>query len=277
MRRHELARRRFTEQVRAPEDRIDVAEAALWIAAEAVPHLDVEGYLDVLDRLARGAVRGVEAASGERARIEALNRYLFVECGFHGNRDDYYDPRNSYLNDVLDRRTGIPITLSLVYVEVAQRLGLHATGVAFPGHFLAKVVGAEEVVVDAFAGRVLGAEECGERLRAALGPDARFDRTWLRAARPHEILARMLRNLKQIHMAREEWDDALACCDRALLMAPDDPLELRDRGLVYAELECFRAAADDLERFLTLAPRHESADEVRRSLAPLRQRARELH
>jgi regulator of sirC expression with transglutaminase-like and TPR domain len=277
VRRQELARRRFTEHINSPEDRIDVAEAALWIAAEAVPHLNVEGYLDALDRLARGALRSVEAASGERERIAALNRYLFVERGFCGNRDDYNDPRNSYLNDVLDRRTGIPITLSLVYVEVAQRLGFHATGVAFPGHFLAKVVGSEEIVVDAFEGRVVDAEECGERLRAALGPDAHFDRSWLRAARPKEVLARMLRNLKQIHLARDEWDDALACCDRTLLIDPDDPLELRDRGLVYAELECFRAAADDLERFLALAPGHQSAAEMRRTLEPLRQRARELH
>lgn len=271
------ARRRFTSLAALPDAEIDLAEACLWIAAESRPEIDVGAALRQLDALAEPARGPVGAATSDEERVHALNRVLFEVEGFRGNRDDYYDPANSDLGLVLERRTGIPITLSIVYLEVAWRLGLHAAGVSFPGHFLAKVVGDREIVVDAFEGRILDEGECGERLRAALGPGARFDRSWLRAARNKEILARVLANLKQIHIDRDEPARALACCERILLLAPDAPLELRDRGLLYARLEAFRAAADDLERFLALAPGHASAPDVRRTLARVRERVRSLH
>ena len=276
-RRAALARRRFERLAALPDPDIDLAEAALWIAAEGRPGLDVAQALRGLDTLAERARPTVEAQPEETGRIEALNRMLFEEEGFRGNRDGYYDVENRDLGLVLERRTGIPITLCIVYVEIAQRLGLHATGVGFPGHFLAKVVGEREIVVDAFEGRTLGEAECQERLQAAMGPDARFDRSWLRAATHKETLARILSNLKHIHIGSGDHARALACVDRILLLAPDAPLELRDRGLLYAALEAYRAADIDLTRFLSLAPKHPSASAVEEKLEQIRRRVRSLH
>ncbi|MGH0034125.1 MAG: SirB1 family protein [Myxococcota bacterium] len=271
------ARRRFAEWVARPDPEIELAEAALWIAAETRPALDVAAALGTLDELAAGARQAVEAAADESDRVAALCRALFEEAGFHGNREDYYQPENSDLGLVLERRTGIPITLAIVTVEVAQRLGFHATGVGFPGHYLAKLVGEREIVVDAFEGRVIDEAECGEKLRAALGPDARFDRSWLRAATHKQTLARLLSNLKQIYIGRGDHARALACSDRILLLAPDAATELRDRGLLHAALEAFRAADRDLTRFLSLAPGHPSAPGIERRLAEIRKRVSSLH
>jgi regulator of sirC expression with transglutaminase-like and TPR domain len=272
----ELARERFAELARRPEPEIDLAEGALWIAAEAYPGLDVAAYLAKLDELA-AALHPVVGEGALRERVLRLNRGLFREHRFAGNRRDYYDPRNSFLNEVLDRRLGIPLTLALVFVEVAQRLGIPAVGVCFPGHFLAKVPGAEEIVVDAFAGTLLAEADCRTRFQRVMGADATFGPDALRAARPREILARMLGNLKRIYLERRDFLLALGCCDRLLLLDPDAPAELRDRGLLYQRLECFAAAVADLERFLQLAPGHSAAPGVRRVLRPLREQARRVH
>jgi regulator of sirC expression with transglutaminase-like and TPR domain len=270
--------RRCFERIAAGADAdIDLAEAALWVAAEVYPGLDVGGYLGRLDALADRLRGAVDAANDERGRVEALCRGLCVSEGFVGNRADYYDPRNSYLNEVLERRTGIPITLAIVYLEVAQRLGVHAVGVGFPGHFLCKVVGAEEILIDAFGGRILAEPDCLEILRQALGPSAELDRSHFRAANNKTILARVLTNLKQIHVSRQDFDPALSCCDRLLLLAPDAPLELRDRGWLRFRLGAILGAKADLERFLELAPHHESAGEVTRTLEVLRIQARRVH
>ena len=268
----------FAELARAPDERIDLDQAALLIAAEEYPSLDVGAYLERLDRLAEGVAAQLGAAGSDRERVGILNRRLFVEHGFRGNRDDYYDPRNSYLNDVLDRKTGIPLTLSLVYMEVARRLGLAVCGIGFPGHFLVKCVGEEEVVVDPFFGRSLTGRDCEERLREVLGADAVLDpQVHLRAVTPREILVRLLANLKHIRIRSGDFGRALACCERILLLVPDTPVELRDRGLVYEQLECFGAATADLERFLDLAPDDESSAAVAEKLAQLRSKLRRLH
>jgi len=202
-----------------------------------------------------------------------------ADQGFYGNRDDYYDPRNSFLNEVLTRRTGIPITLAIVCTEIARRLDLPVHGVSFPGHFLVKNVGGDpktqepEIVADPFSGTTLSEDDLRERFKLAMGPAARFDSRWLRVATPREILVRLLGNLKQIYVQRQEPERALGCCDRILMLIPDAPIELRDRGLVYHELECFGAALADLERFLVLAPREPSADAIRDTLVELRARA----
>jgi regulator of sirC expression with transglutaminase-like and TPR domain len=269
-------REAFARLAAEPDSRIDVARGALLIAAEEYPDLDVEAQLARLDELALAAEARVGGAAA-REGAGRLCRYLFGECGFVGNRERYDDPRNSYLNEVLERRTGLPITLCLVYVEVARRLGLPARGVCFPGHFLAKVEASPDVLVDAFAGRLVSPAECETHLRAVLGPDARLvPDLHLRAATPREILARMLGNLKHVHLRSRDLLRALACCERILLLAPDAASELRDRGLLFAELECFAAAAADLRRFLELAPADASADAVRARLAALESRAR-LH
>ncbi|HVN87567.1 MAG TPA: tetratricopeptide repeat protein [Candidatus Binatia bacterium] len=270
-------RERFAELAQVPDDRINLGEGALLIAAEAYPDLDIDAYLQRLDALAEEARQFLGSAASGAERISRLNQFLFVEKGFIGNQKRYYDRRNSFLNEVLDRHTGIPITLALVYMEVARRLDLPVHGVGFPGHFLAKYVGDEEIIIDAFFGQVLTERDCRERLQSVLGPEAPFDRRYLRAATPREILARMLGNLKQVHIKAEEFEAALSCCDRILMLTPDNPQELRDRGLLYQRLECYAAALADLERFLKLAPNDETADTIREDLITVRRQAAQIH
>ena len=271
------ARENFLRLVARGDEDIDLAEAALWIAAEGDSNVDVARSLQQLDELAQQARSAVEAAPTQAGKIEALNHSLFVEARFRGSREDYYDPRNSFLNEVLERRLGIPITLSVVYVEVARRLGFDAAGVSFPGHFLAIIRGQEPVLIDAFAGRIVSEEDCIEMLRATQGGSMEFAPEMLEAATPREILLRILNNLKRIYFQKQSWNEALACCDRMLVLAPDAALELRDRGLLYQRLECFGPALTDLEAFLELAPDHESAHAVRAALEPLRAKASQVH
>lgn len=269
------ARERFLELAELPEDHLDLCEAALWIAAESCAPLDVDAHLRLIDELADGASRQASGASA-RERAGALVSYLHGDRGFRGNQQDYYDPRNSYLNEVLERRVGIPISLAILWVGVANRLSLPAAGVAFPGHFLAVTL-EEPVAVDAFHGRVLGPEECDELLKQMAGPEARFDERMLTPAPARRVLARVLANLKQIHVRNQAWDEALRCSERILLLLPDEALELRDRGLLYRALECFRPALQDLESFVALAPDSEEARALHPVLADLRSRASNLN
>jgi regulator of sirC expression with transglutaminase-like and TPR domain len=270
------ARARFEALAALPDEAIDLALGALLIAAEACPDLDVAAYLARLDALAAHAGREVPAAAPPRERVLALNRFLFEAQGFRGNRTHYDDPRNSYLNEVLERRTGLPITLCVLYVEVARRIALPVHGVGFPGHFLARLEGTE-LVIDAFGARVLAPPDCAALLRQVAGPDAAFDARLLAPTPSREILARMLRNLKQHWWRQHAFESALACCDRILLLLPDLAEEWRDRGLVWRELECFGPAARDLERALALAPDAPWGRAVATELGALRRRAAALH
>jgi regulator of sirC expression with transglutaminase-like and TPR domain len=270
------ARRQFVRVVRLPEERIDLAEAALLVAAEEYPDLDVAACLARLDALADAARPEVDRGAEPRARLLALARFLHEDQGFCGNRTDYYDARNSYLNEVLERRTGIPITLALVYVALGKRLDLPLRGVGFPGHFLVRCASLTPLVLDPYEGILLDRAECEERWRVAV-PDAEFDVRALDPSPAPAILARLIGNLKQIHLAAQDWSRALACVERLLVLAPDSPAELRDRGLLYARLECFAAAATDLRRFLVLAPRDPSADAVRSQLLELAKTSPALH
>ena len=271
-------RERFATLARRPDARIDLAEAALWIAAEACPGLTPGPWLERLRRLAEAAAPRLAGVASPREQALRLAGFLFAEQGFRGNAAEYDDPRNSYLHEVLERRTGIPITLALVLLEVGRRNGVAIEGIGFPGHFLVKVLGEdEEIVLDPFRGLLLSEQECAERLATALGSDARWERAWLRAATPREILVRMLQNLKRAHAARGELEAAIGCCDRVLLLLPDAPSELRDRAILWRELECFAPALADLERFAKLAPREAASREMRELLQELRQAAGRLH
>lgn len=263
-------RARFAAALQADDEDIDLTEAALLIAAEAYPELDLDRYRATLDALGDGARPHVGAADSDAGRVRALIHYLAREQRFVGNQDDYYDRRNSFLNEVLDRRTGIPITLAVVYIEVGRRAGLAVDGIGFPGHFLAKLRGESEIVFDPYFGQVLNEEQCARRLQAVMGQETAFDRTYLRSATTREILVRMLRNLKQIYLQAREYGPALGCSERILVVQPELPQELRDRGLLYQQLECFSAAQADLERFLALAPNDDSAEVVREKLIEIR-------
>lgn len=263
-------RARFAAAVQAGDEAIDLAEGALLIAAESYPDLDLDRYRATLDALGDGARARVEAADTDAGRLRALIEFLAREQRFVGNQDDYYDRRNSFLNEVLDRRTGIPITLAVVYIEVARRAGLRVDGIGFPGHFLAKLRGEADIVFDPYFAQVLNEEQCARRLQAVMGHETVFDRSYLRRATSREILVRMLRNLKQVYLQAREYEPALACSERILLVQPELPQELRDRGMLYQQLECFAAAQADLERFLALAPNDDSAGVVREKLIEIR-------
>jgi len=265
------ARERFADLLAQPELRLD--EAALAIAAEEYPDLDLKSSLAQLDGLATV----VESKLGDLRPpvrvLQAIQKVLRDEAAFRGNEKDYYDPRNSFLNEVLERRLGIPITLSLLTIEVARRVGLRLHGVAFPGHFLVKCPAQPglpgEVFVDAFNGwELLGAEECTARFRAVLHARA-FDQKFLEAVDGRHILSRMLHNLKRIYVEKGDDVRTLWVVDRLLLLQPEDLEERRDRGLVSARLGGTAAAARDLEAYLRGHPRASDVEEVKSLLREL--------
>ena len=271
-------RKRFEQLVAAPDHEIPLAEAALWIAAESRPGLEVDRWLEELAMLAERIRPHLANAESDLERIQVLNRILFEEEGFSGNSQNYRDPLNSFLDAVLETRKGIPITLAIVYLEVAQRLGLLSAGVGFPGHFLVKVyTESGEVIVDPFCGQILGPGECRDRLKKLSGNEIELDPEMLKATPTREILQRVLRNLKMIYVAQKQFENALACCDRIILLSGDEPMELRDRGILYRELGCFGLALADLERYLASAPEDPQSISLTEILRDLRVRARQVH
>jgi regulator of sirC expression with transglutaminase-like and TPR domain len=256
---------------------IDLVEGALWIAADAQPGLEIGPYLDWFDRTARQVAAHLDSEAGEREQIERLLGFLYGQQGFAGNASDYYDPRNSYLNQVIDRRTGIPITLAVVCLGLAGRLGLPLRGVSFPGHFLLRHAEHDALVIDPFGGRFLGERELAAKLAKAAGPGVVAAPELLAPAPNKEVLARMTRNLKQIHLQRRDLERALALCDLALLFASRSALDWRERGLVNWKLECFPEALRDLEQCLALGPPTGEREALERLIRDLRQRARRIN
>jgi len=214
--------------------------------------------------------------------IVALNRFVFEENGFTGNSADYYDARNSFLNEVLDRKRGIPITLAIVYIEIGRRIGLPLQGISFPGHFLVKCPLREgAVILDPYArGMSLGLDELRKRVKA-LGsgtePPDPVIANMLAAAGNKEILARMLRNLKAIYTHHKDWIKALSAADRIITIMPLCAEEYRDRGTIYVNLECFRAALFDLQAYLQMLPAAKDADTVREQVVELQTAAARLN
>jgi regulator of sirC expression with transglutaminase-like and TPR domain len=243
-----------------------IAPAALAIARVEYPGLDLEPYLQRLERMGEAAAARLHARreSNVDAQIATLNAYLFEELGFTGNREHYDDPRNSFLNEVLDRRTGIPISLAVVYLEVGRRAGLRLEGVNFPGHFLVRAIaepGIEDLIVDPFhSGALLSEVDCRQLLRQHLGDEAAFDPTLLATATRQQIIVRMLVNLKRLYVRMRSFPQARFIADLLLTVDPSALSELRDRGLLAYHMEDFAAALRDLEAYLRLMPRAESAD-----------------
>jgi len=264
------ARERFSEIAALADQDIDLAEAALVIAAEEYESLDIEYYLGRLDVLAADEALSRAPSSELEESVSRLNRYLFDRCGFSGNSDHYEDPRNSYLNEVLERRSGIPISLAIVYIEVGRRIGLPTAGIGFPGHFLVKVSGPQDIIVDAFHGRVLSMAECEGKLRAVTKSQVSLEPDFhLRAATTREILVRMLMNLKHIGLRGGEFERALGCSDRILLLLPDAPEELRDRGLLNEKLQYYRAALADFKQLAEVAPQARTGGGLEQKIAEL--------
>lgn len=271
------ARKAFAALAALPDGAIDLAQASLLIAREEYPDLEVGAYLGRLDEMAariRGRLRGGEGCTSLLAH---LNHLLFEELGFRGNHEEYFDPRNSFLNDVLDRRVGIPISLSAIYLELGRRIGCPLAGVSFPGHFLVRYTGAdapEPVLVDPFnRGRILTERECQALLHERYRDTITFHPGLLKRARTREILERMLYNLKAIYRAEPDFHRALWIQHLLLCLRPGDAREVRDRAAVHYQLACFGEAADDLEAYTRLAPNAPDFEAVRERLTQVRRLA----
>jgi len=229
----------------------------------------------------------IPQAGGAEETVVALNQFLYSDLGYWGNTEDYYDPRNSYLNEVIDRRTGIPITLSVLYMEIGRRIGLPFEGVSFPGHFLVRLpLRGGTLVLDPFSGGVPQPEaELRERLkrvipREALGgvPVAELPLDqFLEPASNRQILARLLRNLKGVYREKDQPERLLAVLNRMIVVAPESAVELRDRGFVYQRLECWRPALQDLSEYLQRAPEAADQEDVRAKLVDLTLRCARLN
>lgn len=245
----------------AEDESLSLVEAAVAIAQDEDPQLDTQAVLSKIDSLAERLKRRVPADAGPRQRLRSLNHFFFQELGFAGNVNNYYDPGNSLLSTVLETRRGIPITLAVLYIELATQIGLTARGVSFPGHFLVKLKLSEgELVIDPFTGQSLSREQLDELLtpyRRSQGLTGDFDMPlglFLQAAPARDVLARMLRNLKEIHRVAADWPRELAVLNRLVILLPQAWEERRDRGLVQAELGALEAAALDLAEYLSHSP-----------------------
>ena len=264
------ARPRLAALVSGKDD-FDLLEACLLVAAEEYPHLDLGAETARVDALGRGALARVEPLTNFFARLDALRTFLFEELGFRGSAEQYDDPRNSFLNEVLNRRTGIPITLSILYMEVARRAGVNARGVDLPGHFVVRAGDATRAIfVDPYhGGSVITEDDCRELSARTTGRGSLFRGEVLLGTSSAAILVRLLHNLKRIYLAREDYSRAHAAVDRLLIVSPDDHREIRDRGFLHAHLGRTDAAVADLESYLSLAPRAPDAESVRGRLARL--------
>jgi len=264
----------------ADDASLSVLEAAVAVAQEDLPGLDPQAVLAEVDALAERLRRRLPADAAPVQKLRLLNRYFFQELGFAGNVNNYYDRRNSYLPEVLRTRRGIPITLALIFVELAQQIGLKASGVSFPGHFLVKLhLPGGEVVIDPFDGRSLSREALEERLlpyrQRRRGGDSEDDvplGLYLQKAEPRAVVARLLRNLKEIHRGARDWQRLLAVLDRLVVLLPEDWEERRDRALVLAELGRLESAVADLVTYLQHRPDAHDAPGLRSLLEAWRRR-----
>jgi regulator of sirC expression with transglutaminase-like and TPR domain len=272
-----LARDRFTQEIQRPDESVNLAAAALYIAQEEYPELDCGAYLHRLDVMANELRDRLPAEAYPLKIIRALNEYLFEAQGFVGNSQDYYNPQNSFLNQVLERRTGIPITLSLVYLELAKRIDFPMAGVGMPGHFLVRPTLEEMAIfVDAFhKGEVLFEEDCRDRIKMMYGKDARMLPHHLEPMGSKPFLARMLTNLKVIYLQRQDIPRALAAIDRILLLIPDSLAERRDRGLINYREGNLVEARDDLKFYLRNHPDAQDSFEIQQVISQINSALRE--
>ena len=261
----------------ADDATLPVLEAAVAVALDETPRLDVQGVLAQIDSLADRLCRRIPADAAPLQRLRLLNRYFFQELGFAGNVNDYYDPRNSYLPEVLQTRRGIPLTLALLYIELATQAGLQAQGVSFPGHFLVKLrLPRGEVIIDPFNGQSLSRAELDDMLqplrteRGLVDDDEVPLGLFLQPASPRDVVARLLRNLREIHRSADDLERLAAVLRRLVILLPQAGDERRELALVLAELGQHGQAADELAGYLQQRPSASDADGLRRQLAAWR-------
>jgi regulator of sirC expression with transglutaminase-like and TPR domain len=262
----------FKNLATMPDHKISLAEAALQIALDEYPELDISHYKNLL----KGWSNSMNAKSSRkrtRNQLEEINQWLFSEMNFTGNIDNYYDPRNSFLNDVMDRRTGIPITLSIIYLEMAWASGLSAAGVGFPGHFLVRVIDdSNPIYIDPFhKGNIMTADECVEFLNELTEGELEFDQKFLSAVNKKEIIVRMLRNLKRIYLEMSNFSKLIKILDHLIAITAGEAEEIRDRGIIYYQMKAFKNALNDFETFLSMSPDSEDAGVIQQYLQVLRE------
>ena len=265
------ARRRFAAYIARPAADVRLAEGALLIALEAYPELNVDACLRRLDGMAKAVSRSLGMELEPHRIVSRLNACLFKEHGLRGNRRDYYDPRNSFLNEVLERRVGIPITLSIIYIDVGRSIGLPVSGVGLPGHFIVRY-GArpEPFYVDPFhTGKLLSAKDCADRVKEIYGRDMPWQDSFLDAVDDLHILSRVLNNLKVIYVRKGAHELALGAVERLILLQPNVPSEIRDRGLLRAQLGHLQPALDDLSTYLEACPDAPDAAAMQRHVEAL--------
>lgn len=259
------ARELFEQEINQPDNQINMAAAAFYIAEEEEPELETEEYLCTIDVMAEEVNEILPTQFYPLRIIQTLNHYFYQELKLTGNTADYYDPRNSFLNHVIDRRTGIPITLSLLYLEVADRIGFPMVGIGMPGHFLIRPDFEDAgIYVDAFnQGEILFPEDCQNRISQIYGKPVELQPSFLAPVSRRQFLGRILSNLKAIYLNRGDKVRALAACERILLLFPDALGERRDRGILYYQLNRWQEARPDLEIYLINIPDAEDAAIIR--------------
>ncbi len=280
----ERARAAFIALIAGNEADIDLAQAALLIANEEYPDLDIAHYMAQLESLAERVRETLGIASpgnsSERSPqpelldvLVAINSVLFDQEHFSGALKDYYNPCNSFLNDVLERRTGIPITLSLLYIEIGKRLDVPIDGIGLPFHFVVRCQLPDGAIyVDPYeGGRLLSEEDCRELVHRLLRGKATFNPHWLEPVSNKQFLVRMLTNLKHIYVYKGDYTRALSSCDRILLLVPQAPVERRDRGIIHLHLKHHARALRDLKAYVELAPEAEDIAEVKQQISAIRQ------
>ncbi|MDY6784509.1 MAG: transglutaminase-like domain-containing protein [Cyanobacteriota bacterium] len=265
------ARHHFYCEINRPDKTIDLAKAALYIAREEYPDLDVAEYLSALETMADEVKDILYEELYPLKTIKIINEYLYKDLGFRGNQTDYYDPRNSFINDVIDRRTGIPIALSLVYLEIAKRIHFPMVGIGMPGHFLIRpTFEGVGIFVDAFnQGEVLFEQDCEQLLGKIYQQPVQLESEFLEPISNRQFLARMLTNLKFIYLNRQQLEKTLATIERILLLFPNATQELRDRGLLLYELGEAKKARQDLKLYLSKVPQAPDAEAIRQILAQI--------
>jgi regulator of sirC expression with transglutaminase-like and TPR domain len=262
----------FVLEINQPDDQISLAKANLFFSQTQYPELDPDIYLNKLDAIASVLQEKLPDNSYPLKIIQTINQYLFEELRFTGNSRDYYDPRNSYLNEVLDRKLGIPISLSILYLEIAQRLSFPMVGIGMPGHFLIRPNFEDAgIFVDAFnQGEILFPEDCETRLQQVYQQSVKLDPAFLEPISNRQILVRMLTNLKIIYINNHLYDKALQVINALLILMPDSEMELRDRGLLYYQMGDGEHAIVDLETYLKLSPNAQDAPAIYQLLEQIR-------
>jgi len=267
-----FARRRFVEITGLSDPALYLVEASLIIALEDDPGLDLDRYLGQVNDWSTSVRERLEGSRDIERILESINRLLFEEEGFHGEDEDYYDPRSALLNETLDKHAGLPIALSILYIEISRRVGIEAVGVSLPGRFLVKFSGAfGQIVLDPFdGGRVLSTTEMQKMLDSVYGGGVRLREHHLRSFTSKEILARELAHLKSAYLARHDLARAAASIDRLLILDGNDPYETHDRATVAVQMHAYRQAIECFERYLALMPHAEDAARVREQITWLR-------